>query len=238
MVAKGVLALLLPTEDLTNGTIRTLVTELLAEVLLGRIVSGLCCESWFVWELISALARIALGSTTKDKQQENKNKTPQNGDNDGQPHLGCGSSRCQTSTGPQFGRAAGTGLALSSDSGSGSGSDGYGCGCGGGGSAGDEPRQSGLNGSANPLPKSSSANDDTHVALSSVTVSARLGLRTRSAELFLWRILHKLFFAAMVVRAMVMAFASVLSASRSRRRYECSELLFNLICSCSFKSLR
>ncbi|EER26260.1 PXA domain containing protein [Coccidioides posadasii C735 delta SOWgp] len=56
MLAQGILAVLLPTEDLENVCLRTLVGDILADLLLGEIVGGKVVEGWFIWEVITKLA--------------------------------------------------------------------------------------------------------------------------------------------------------------------------------------
>ena len=47
--------MLLPTEDLENGCLRTLVADVIAETLLGNSIGGRACEGWFIWSSISRL---------------------------------------------------------------------------------------------------------------------------------------------------------------------------------------
>ncbi|KAJ5551439.1 hypothetical protein N7535_000611 [Penicillium sp. DV-2018c] len=56
LLANGVLAVLLPTEDLENSSLRTLVVDIIADLILGNQVSGRICEGWSIWETISKLA--------------------------------------------------------------------------------------------------------------------------------------------------------------------------------------
>lgn len=56
LLANGVLAVLLPTEDLENSSLRTLVGDVLADLILGKEVAGRMCEGWFFWEVITKLA--------------------------------------------------------------------------------------------------------------------------------------------------------------------------------------
>ncbi|KKA16622.1 PXA domain protein [Rasamsonia emersonii CBS 393.64] len=53
LLAQGTLAILLPTEDLENVCLRTLVSDVLADLILGKEVSGKVCEGWFIWETVS-----------------------------------------------------------------------------------------------------------------------------------------------------------------------------------------
>ncbi|KAL3495427.1 PXA domain-containing protein [Aspergillus germanicus] len=61
LLANGVLAVLLPTEDLENACLRTLMNDILSDLILGNEVSGRVCEGWFLWEstakLLDLLAR-------------------------------------------------------------------------------------------------------------------------------------------------------------------------------------
>jgi hypothetical protein len=69
LLAQGVLAVLLPTEDLENICLRTLVEDIMADLLLGNEISGKICEGWFIWTTVSKvihLARRKVIDTTKD----------------------------------------------------------------------------------------------------------------------------------------------------------------------------
>lgn len=56
LLANGMLAVLLPTEDLENSSLRALVVDVIADLILGNQVSGRACEGWFIWETIGKLA--------------------------------------------------------------------------------------------------------------------------------------------------------------------------------------
>jgi hypothetical protein len=49
MLVESALAILLPTEDLENSCLRTLVTDVIAELVLGNSIGGKVCENWFIW---------------------------------------------------------------------------------------------------------------------------------------------------------------------------------------------
>jgi len=53
LLAQGALAVLLPTEDLENGCLRTLVSEVFGELILGSGIGGKACEGWLLWEGIA-----------------------------------------------------------------------------------------------------------------------------------------------------------------------------------------
>ncbi|OAL74002.1 hypothetical protein A7D00_2031 [Trichophyton violaceum] len=55
LLAHGAMAVLLPTEDLQNVCLRTLVGDILADLLLGGVVSGKVSEGWFIWDSISKI---------------------------------------------------------------------------------------------------------------------------------------------------------------------------------------
>lgn len=55
MLVQGALAILLPTEDLENICLRTLVADVIAETILGRSIGGRVCEGWFIWTSITKL---------------------------------------------------------------------------------------------------------------------------------------------------------------------------------------
>lgn len=59
LLVEGVLAVLLPTEDLNNTCLRTLVGDVIADLILGQGVSSKLCEGWFVYQTISKVAEIA-----------------------------------------------------------------------------------------------------------------------------------------------------------------------------------
>ncbi|KAJ5818763.1 PX-associated sorting nexin 13 [Penicillium riverlandense] len=56
LLANGTLAVLLPTEDLENSSLRVLVGDVLADRILGEEVSGRMSEGWFFWQTITKLA--------------------------------------------------------------------------------------------------------------------------------------------------------------------------------------
>jgi hypothetical protein len=58
LLAQGVLAVLLPTEDLGNVCLRTLVEDVLSDLILGNQVSGRICEGWFIWTAISKVITV------------------------------------------------------------------------------------------------------------------------------------------------------------------------------------
>ncbi|KAJ4993828.1 PXA domain-containing protein [Stagonosporopsis vannaccii] len=58
LIVQGILAVLLPTDDLNNGCLRSLVAEIFAEMIMGNGISGKACEGWLLWEAIGKIADI------------------------------------------------------------------------------------------------------------------------------------------------------------------------------------
>ncbi|OJD15281.1 hypothetical protein AJ78_04466 [Emergomyces pasteurianus Ep9510] len=79
LFAQAVLAVLLPTEDLENVCLRTLVGDILADMILGELVSDKASEGAFVWEiltrLITAINQNSRKHETADHIQTNVQKS-------------------------------------------------------------------------------------------------------------------------------------------------------------------
>lgn len=75
LLANGTLAVLLPTEDLENSSLRTLVGDVLADLILGKEVAGRICEGCFFWEVITKLATVVRERKMK-KDSGSLEKTP------------------------------------------------------------------------------------------------------------------------------------------------------------------
>lgn len=58
LLVQGALAILLPTEDLENACLRTLVADVIAENILGNSIGGKVCEGWFIWNSITKLVEV------------------------------------------------------------------------------------------------------------------------------------------------------------------------------------
>ena len=58
---QGVLAILLPTEDLENPCLTSLVSGILSETIIGSVIAGKASQPWLIWEGLSILARNAPG---------------------------------------------------------------------------------------------------------------------------------------------------------------------------------
>lgn len=55
LLVRGALAVLLSTEDLENTCLRTLVADVIAEIIIGRSIGGRVCEGWFIWTSVTKL---------------------------------------------------------------------------------------------------------------------------------------------------------------------------------------
>ncbi|KAL9576317.1 MAG: hypothetical protein Q9212_007204 [Teloschistes hypoglaucus] len=64
LLVQGTLAVLLPTEDLENVCLRTLVADVFAETILGNSIGGKLCESWFIWTGITKVVEAVKASVS------------------------------------------------------------------------------------------------------------------------------------------------------------------------------
>jgi hypothetical protein len=76
LLANGTLAVLLPTEDLENSSLRTLVGDILSDLILGKEVAGRICEGRFFWEVITKLATVARRRKEGLDNEDTMNDTP------------------------------------------------------------------------------------------------------------------------------------------------------------------
>ena len=79
LLVQGALAVLLPTEDLENACLRTLVADVIADSILGNSVGGKVCEGWFIWGSITKLvdvvrARIELKATGEEIEVDTRSR--------------------------------------------------------------------------------------------------------------------------------------------------------------------
>ncbi|KAI9747545.1 MAG: hypothetical protein M1835_002039, partial [Candelina submexicana] len=68
LLVQGALAVLLPTEDLENACLRTLIVEVIGELVLGNGIGGKGSQSWLIWEGIRKMAEYVhrrMGRTEK-----------------------------------------------------------------------------------------------------------------------------------------------------------------------------
>ncbi|OJD26714.1 hypothetical protein ACJ73_01905 [Blastomyces percursus] len=75
LLAQGVLAVLLPTEDLENVYLRTLVGDILADMILGELVGDKASEGPFIWEILTRLITVIKRDGHKDEEAEHGQKS-------------------------------------------------------------------------------------------------------------------------------------------------------------------
>ncbi|KAI0530140.1 PXA domain-containing protein [Xylaria digitata] len=58
LLVHGVLAVLLPTEDLENECLTSLIGQILSELVIGNLVAGKLSEPWLIWEILIIIVRL------------------------------------------------------------------------------------------------------------------------------------------------------------------------------------
>ncbi|KAL2129119.1 hypothetical protein VTI74DRAFT_8196 [Chaetomium olivicolor] len=79
LLVSAFLAILLPTEDLENGCLTTLVGQILSELIIGNAVANKLSEPWLIWELLiiaSRTARRRKETGDEDSLEQSSNETP------------------------------------------------------------------------------------------------------------------------------------------------------------------
>lgn len=79
LLVQGALAVLLPTEDLDNACLRTLVADVIADSILGNSIGGKVCQGWFIWGGITKLvdvfkARIVPKATGEEVEVDTRSR--------------------------------------------------------------------------------------------------------------------------------------------------------------------
>ncbi|KIY00167.1 uncharacterized protein Z520_03852 [Fonsecaea multimorphosa CBS 102226] len=64
LLIQGALAVLLPTEDLANACLRTLVSDIISDLILGQAVAAKLCEPWFLHGTVSKVVEIVTSPPT------------------------------------------------------------------------------------------------------------------------------------------------------------------------------
>ncbi|KIW25089.1 uncharacterized protein PV07_10759 [Cladophialophora immunda] len=64
LLVQGALAVLLPTEDLANTCLRTLVSDIISDLILGQAVAQKLCEPWFLHGIVSKVVEIVTSPPT------------------------------------------------------------------------------------------------------------------------------------------------------------------------------
>lgn len=84
LLVQGALAVLLPTEDLENASLRTLVGDIVADLILGQAVAEKVCEGWFLHEAITRVvdiikARVEPKASGEELHQDTRSRLEQFG---------------------------------------------------------------------------------------------------------------------------------------------------------------
>ncbi|KAL2259465.1 hypothetical protein VTK26DRAFT_6847 [Humicola hyalothermophila] len=74
LLVHAVLAILLPTEDLENGCLTTLVGQILSELIIGNAVANRLSEPWLIWELFIILSKTISRQTSPKAEEEPRGK--------------------------------------------------------------------------------------------------------------------------------------------------------------------
>jgi hypothetical protein len=69
LLVHGVLAVLLPTEDLENDCLTTLVGQIFSEMIFGGGIGGKASEPWLLWEGITKVAEVIQDHLPKSKAE-------------------------------------------------------------------------------------------------------------------------------------------------------------------------
>ncbi|KAJ9608418.1 hypothetical protein H2200_007406 [Cladophialophora chaetospira] len=64
LLIQGALAVLLPTEDLANACLRTLVSDIISDLILGQALAQKLCEPWFLHGTVSKIVEIVSSRPT------------------------------------------------------------------------------------------------------------------------------------------------------------------------------
>ncbi|EDO04496.1 hypothetical protein SS1G_06979 [Sclerotinia sclerotiorum 1980 UF-70] len=64
LIINGLLAVLLPTEDLENDCLTSLVSQIFSEMILGNGIGGKACEPWLLWEAFATIRVITIAIAT------------------------------------------------------------------------------------------------------------------------------------------------------------------------------
>lgn len=77
LLVQGVLAVLLPTEDLENACLRALVAEIFSEMILGNAVSQKVCEPWLLWDAITTVIQASQPRIATPEKRNDETKPSQ-----------------------------------------------------------------------------------------------------------------------------------------------------------------
>jgi hypothetical protein len=69
LLVQAVLAVLLPTEDLQNDCLTTLVGQIFSEMIIGGGIGGKACEPWLLWDGITKIVEVIQDQLPNSKAQ-------------------------------------------------------------------------------------------------------------------------------------------------------------------------
>lgn len=69
LLVQGVLAVLLPTEDLENDCLTAIVGQIFSEMIIGGGIGGKASEPWMIWEGITKISEVLQAQLPKSKAQ-------------------------------------------------------------------------------------------------------------------------------------------------------------------------
>jgi len=78
LLVQGALAVLLPTEDLENACLRTLIGDIVADLILGQAVANKVCAGWFLHDAIAkvvAAAKTHIEPKTAGEEIKSQNRS-------------------------------------------------------------------------------------------------------------------------------------------------------------------
>ncbi|CAK7223480.1 hypothetical protein SEUCBS140593_005250 [Sporothrix eucalyptigena] len=72
LLVRGLLAVLLPTEDLENKCLTSLVSQIFAELLVGNVLANRVAEPWMMYEIVGLVAKIVREKMNGDDDKDPK----------------------------------------------------------------------------------------------------------------------------------------------------------------------
>ncbi|OAA57851.1 Phox-associated domain protein [Niveomyces insectorum RCEF 264] len=87
LLVRGVLAVLLPTEDLANDCLTALVGPIFSELLIGNVLARRLAEPWMMWEMVGLLARLVREKLDGDVQKTSSSSSSSRKSKAAQPQI-------------------------------------------------------------------------------------------------------------------------------------------------------
>ncbi|KAI5928610.1 PXA domain-containing protein [Camillea tinctor] len=80
LLVQGVLAILLPTEDLENDCLTSLVGQIFSELIIGNLIAVKVSEPWLIWEGLAMLARLIRRKSSPETSGVDRENAPRGAD--------------------------------------------------------------------------------------------------------------------------------------------------------------